>query len=66
MEEIGEFPGEGRGKLWSPIRDHLGMSAKSRKDVGKNELGYPGYVDVFVATTINYPLNQTMVYHNHE
>ena len=66
LEEAGKFLCEGRGKLWSPIRDHLGVEAKSRKNIGEEKLGYSFGINVFCAGAVNYPLRKSMVYHDHD
>ena len=66
LEQTGEFPGECRGKLWSPIRDHLRVEAKSRENIGKKELGHSSGINVFCAGAVNYPLCKAMVYHDHD
>ena len=65
LEKVGKFPGEGRGKLWSSVRDHLRVKAKSRENMSEKELGNSCSVNVFCARTINYPLHKAMVYHDH-
>ena len=65
LKEVGEFSSEGRGELWSSVRDHFGMAAKLRENMGEKELGNSGSVNVFCAGTVNYPLHKAMVDHNH-
>ena len=65
LEEVGEFSSEGRGKLWSPVGDYLGVETKSRENIGEKELNNSISINVFCARGINYPLHKAMVYHNH-
>ena len=65
MKEAGKFLSEGRGKLWSPVRDNFGVKAELRENMGKKELGNPSGVNVFCAGAVNYPLHKAMVYHDH-
>ena len=65
LEEAGEFLHEGRGELWSPVRDYLGVETESRENIGEKELSNSISVNVFCARGINYPLHKAMVYHNH-
>ena len=65
LEEAGEFLGEGRGKLWPPVRDYFGVETKSRENIGETELGNSFGINVFSAGAINYPLCKAMVYHDH-
>ena len=46
--EAGELPSEGRGELWSPVRDHLRVKAKLRENMGEKELGNSSSVNSFV------------------
>ena len=66
LKEAGEFPGKSRGELWSSVRDHLGVEAKSKEGMGEKELGNSCSVNVFCAGAINYPLCKAMVYHDHD
>ena len=66
LEKASEFSSEGRGELWSSVRDYPGMEAESRENVGKEKLGYSFGVNVFSAGAINYPLSEPMVYHDHD
>ena len=66
LQEVGKFFSEGGGELWSSVRNHLGMKAKSRKNMSEKELGDSSCVNVFPARAINYPLHKTMVYHDHD
>ena len=66
LEEAGEFSGEGRGELGSSVRDHFGVEAKLRENMGKKELGNSSSINVFCAEAINYPLHKAMVYHDHD
>ena len=65
LEEVGEFLREGRGELWSPVGDYLGVETESRENIGEKELSNSINVNVFCARGINYPLHKAMVYHNH-
>ena len=66
LKEAGEISSKGRGKLWSSIRDHLGVKAESRENMGEKELGDSSSINVFCAGAINYPLHKAMVYHDHD
>ena len=66
LEEAGEFSGEGRGELRSSVRDHFGVEAKLRENMGKKELGNSSSINVCCAGAINYPLHKAMVYHDHD
>ena len=66
LKEVGKFSSKGRGELWSSVRDHFGMAAKLRENMGEKELGNSGSVNVFGAGAINSPLCKPMVYHNHD
>ena len=66
LKEVGEFSGKGRGKLWFPVRDHLGMEAESRGNMSKKEFGDSCGINVFCVGAINYPLRKAMVYHDHD
>ena len=66
LEEVSEFSGKGRGELQSSVRDHLGVEAESRENIGEKELGHPFGVNVFCAGAVNYPLRKAMVYHDHD
>ena len=48
MEEAGEFPCKGQSKLWSPVRNYLGVEAKLRKNIGEEELGDSLRINVFL------------------
>ena len=65
LKEVSEFLSKGRGELWSSVRDHLGVKAKSRENMGEKELCDSSSIDVFSAGAINYPLHKAMVYHDH-
>ena len=66
LEETGEFSCKGRGELWSPIGNHLGVEAKSRKHIGEEKLGYSFGINAFCAGAVNYPLREPMVYHDQD
>ena len=66
LEEVGKFSCEGQGKLWSSIRDYLGVETKLRKNIGEEKLGHSFGINVFCAGAINYPLHKPMVYHDHD
>ena len=66
LEEMGKFSGKSWCKLWSSVRDHLRVEAKSRKNVSEKELGDSGSIDFFCAGAINYLLHKAMVYHDHD
>ena len=53
LEKVGKFLGEGRSKLWSPIRDYFGMKTESWENMGEKELGDSGGIYVFSAGAIN-------------
>ena len=65
LEETGEFLSEGRGELWSPVGDYLGVETELRENIGKKELSNSISINVFCARGINYPLHKAMVYHDH-
>ena len=65
LKEAGEFLSKGKGELWSPVRDHLGVEAESRENMGEKELDNSSSINVFCAGAINYPLCKAMVYHDH-
>ena len=48
LKEESKFLSEGRGELWSSVRDHLGVKAKSRENMGEKELCNSSSVDVLV------------------
>ena len=66
ITEVSELTSKGRGKLWSSVRDYLGVETKSREDIGEKELGHSFGINVFCAGAINYPLCKPMVYHDHD
>ena len=66
LQEAGEFSGKGRCELRSPVRDHFGVKAELRDNMGEKELGDSGSVNVFCAGAINYPLYKAMVYHDYD
>ena len=62
----GEFSCESRSKLWSSVRDYLGVETKLGKNIGEEKLGHSFKINVFCAGAINYPLCKPMVYHDHD
>ena len=66
LKEAGKFLSEGRGELWSSIRDYFGVETQSGENISEKELGNSYGVNVFCARAVNYPLHKAMVYHNHD
>ena len=66
LEEAGKFSGEGRGELWSSVRDHFQVKTESWENMSEKELGNSFGLNVFSAGAINYPLRKSMVYHDHD
>ena len=66
VEESGKFSCKGRSELWSPVRNHLGVEAKPRKNIGEKELSNSLGINVLCAGAINHPLHKPMVDHDHD
>ena len=66
VEEFPKFFGEGRGELWTMIRDNLVVESKAEVDLVEKEGGNPFYGDCFLCGAENYPLSKPMVDHNQE
>ena len=66
VEELAEFPGEGRGKLWTTIRDNFIIEPEAQIDFVEKEGCYPLDGDRFLSGAENYPLCKAIVNHDQQ
>ena len=64
VEEASKPLGEGRGKLWSSVRDNFVIEAKAKVNFIEEEGGNPFGSDGFLCGAENYLLCKPMVDHD--
>ena len=64
IEELSKLLGEGRGKLWTMIRDDFVVESEVEVYFMEKESSYSLSGDGFLCGAENYPLHKTMVDHD--